>query len=730
MKKILCSLLLLFALLLASLSAWAKEINALDLTETHDYETASSLCFIDDTLYMLGSYGVYAFKDGQLSTVVDLAQANKYRYDSQKPQAEEEASAWAQAISFLFTDGNTLYGLHPYSGMIYQIAAGRLNAYAQLPEDLLVAAGDTFREIKGAVFESRKLFLLLGSDDDMDYDKTELVSFDLESLESETCSPEGVKSIAGGPEGKLLIFVQLDENAIWQYDVNSDQMEMRLVSFDENTSPSGMTCYQQKPVYYLDNRVVTVDEKNDIRVKAYLPILSSFASTQAACSKNGIYAYPDSNYVFLRDISQDGEAETTVLTLMGNVTPRLIADFSIDNPDIAIVTVQPLQPDAFRQAAITGDSGVDLFTLSATGEFAAMKEKGYIASLGENEALVSDAKKLYPAIQEVIFNQDSLMGYPIFFDPLSWTVNETQWERLGLGAYPETYGQLLDKIAVWLQDYAASYPEYSLSDIQQIGLNNAVFMMVEAYIIQNVDDEGRLSFDTPSFRTLLNEVSEHAELLSEDQEQWGMPLITSYYQGFGTSYADEDLISMMLPPTIDADSPQVLSANMEILCVNVASQQRDAASRFIAYYASHLPDSTRYAMYPDLNEPVEYANYESRLATLQEELNALQTRLETVNQNEKAEIEDDIIEKQAMIEHVTANRWDISAESIETYRSIAQHLRIPFQSALLIQGEGSGYDILYSVVSQHCADGLEAGEIDALITELDRVATMINLENM
>ena len=111
MRKMLCSALAI--LVLMCLSAQAEESGVLDLTQMHDYETVTSLCFVDDTLYMLGSYGIYAYTDGALSTFVDLTQAYPYRYTFQRPQ--EGADAWEMAVSKLFTDGNTLFAVHPYS---------------------------------------------------------------------------------------------------------------------------------------------------------------------------------------------------------------------------------------------------------------------------------------------------------------------------------------------------------------------------------------------------------------------------------------------------------------------------------------------------------------------------------------------------------------------------------------------------------------------------------------
>ena len=86
---------------------------------------------------------------------------------------------------------------------------------------------------------------------------------------------------------------------------------------------------------------------------------------------------------------------------MGDVSPDIIIDFSIENPDNAIVSVQSLNANELQQAALSGDNSVDLFVLSAPGCFAAMRKKGYIASLNGNETLTADAETLYPTIQEV-----------------------------------------------------------------------------------------------------------------------------------------------------------------------------------------------------------------------------------------------------------------------------------------------------------------------------------------
>lgn len=731
MKKAICLLpVILVAVLLCS-QAIAEEPMLLDITQQHAYENITSACYVGDTLYMLGTYGVYAYGENALTTAVDLSEASQYGFYQEPPEDESAVPAWEKAIRYLFTDGDSLYGLHPYSGKIYQIADGQLSKYAELPSELLyVDSEDFFREIRGIVLESGKLILLLGTDSYDDYEKTELIAFDLSTQEYQTLSPEGVQNIAGGPEGKLLAYVQGDESAIWQYDIASDSLETQVALIEEGVKPTGMVSYGGQPVYYCQNRVILAENVDQSLVKAYMPVMYAFDTTQAACSENGTYAYPEGSKVFLRNIAIEGEADQKVLTLMGDVPSDMIVSFSISNPDIAIVCVQSLNSDELRQAAISGDNSVDLFVLSAPGVFSAMKEKGYIAPLNGDEALVAEAKTLYQRIQDVVFDGDQLVGYPISIAPQTWTVNETKWQEFELGEYPVTYDELFEKIALWLDHYADEYPEYTLSDVQQLGTSNLIWNIVEAYIAQVESRGEQVSFDTPAFRAMLKSVSEHIDLISEDHDQWGAALLSSNNQGFGTSYADRDLMRMVVPPAIEPDENHSMVANVNVLCVNAASQQTEDAMKFIGFCAAHLSNSIRYELHPTLNDPIENDTYQSRVETLREELEQLKTRLETADDDKKEGIEDEIAQKQATIEYVEGDKWEISPESIAIYREVAQNLYVPYQSALLSHDSTGGYASLRAVVDQHCAEGFTEADIDVLIADLDRVSEMVRMENM
>ncbi len=731
MKKLVCLVLALLISLLSAFAVHAEETGTVNLTDAHAYETATSLCFIEDTLYVLGSYGVYEYKDGELKTLVDLTDAYVYRYNQQRPEDAAGAAAWDRIIGYLFTDGKVLYGLHPYTGQIFKIEDGQLNACVQIPKNLLYAEEEEFfREIKGITYAGEKLILLLGTDTYDDYEKTEIVLIDLNDQKHQVSAIKNVQSIAAGAAGKLLVYVGAEQAAIWQYDIATDTLEKMVEQIEDGIFPSGLAGYKQSVVYLEDSKVVLIDENGKDLVKAYMPIQYAHTSTPSACSENGMYAYPYSNYVFLRDVGIEGEAKQTVLTLMGNVSSKTIIDFTIQNPDIAVVTTESMNPNELIQAAVSGDSGVDLFVLSAPGDFYSMKEKGYISALNTSEKLIGEARKLYPAMQDVVFSGDSLLGYPVSVSPKSWMVNETKWNEMNLGDYPKTYNELFEKIEMWLNEYATDYPEYTLADVQQMGLNTLVLSMVEAYIHENEASGMQLTFDTPSFREMMKCVSDNAYLLSEENEQWGMPLLTSMYLGFGTCYTDSDLNRMILPPALDLNGKQSLYAEMSILAVNAASKNAEVATRFVEFCAENLSNTVRYEMEPALNEPVESSAYYVRVAELQGKINDLAEQLEKADQDARYAIKEKIIQAEAKLEQLEERKWEIDPKSIEIYRSAAENLKVSYKSPLLLKGENGGYEALRSVVDKYCTQDFSDSDINALIAELDRVATMVYLESL
>ena len=731
MKKLITGLvfsLLIFMACVSPILADGASI-ALDLTEMQRYEMADSLCWIDDSLYVLGNKGVYSWKSGneKMNTVIDLAAASNYDYVQDCPEDKSEAAVWNQMLQLIFTDGEVLYGLHPYSGMIKKIEGNTQTDVAEIQQEYLYSEDmEAYREIRQAVYADKKLYLLLGTDTYEEYDKTELYAFDLDTSEMELMDTEGVNSIMLGAEGALLIQTNDALSGVAQYDVESGMLgeEVLTVGEDERIAGVAWDAVDQRYVRFVQGQVVTCDANGNEIVKAYIPVFDATENVPAACSTAGLYALANGRYIFIRDITGDEAASQTILTVAGYLNPDMLIQFSLDNPDIAVLQ----SSQSAQNAALSGDYTVDMFTLTAPGDFAAMKEKGYLASMQDGQ-LRDWSKTLYQEIQNVIYSGEELLAAPIAINVNSWTMDETMWNELELGEYPTNYDELFEKIAVWLDDYASEYPDYTLSDIQQNGMETLVAAVMKDYIIQNADQGGQFTFKTDAFRNVLMSIAAHAELLSEEHDQWGMPILSSYSQGFGVSYNDSHRVVMMLPPALHTDGEQAMNTEIEVLAIHNASKNKDIAEKFIAWYVAHLSNTVSYELSPEKNEPIENPNYPIRVQEVTDELQDLKKKLEETDDPDKqAELEEQIFRKENQLEGLADMQWSISQESIDCYRSVAKNMKIAYESPFFGSGDGGGMQAVNEVIAKFCEDGLVESEVDGLISELDRVTFMVSME--
>ena len=500
--------------------------------------------------------------------------------------------------------------------------------------------------------------------------------------------------------------------------------EVLTVGEDERIAGVAWDAVDQRYVRFVQGQVVTCDANGNEIVKAYIPVFDATENVPAACSTAGLYALANGRYIFIRDITGDEAASQTILTVAGYLNPDMLIQFSLDNPDIAVLQ----SAQSAQNAALSGDYTVDMFTLTAPGDFAAMKEKGYLASMQDGQ-LRDWSKTLYQEIQNVICSGEELLAAPIAINVNSWTMDETMWNELELGEYPTNYDELFEKIAVWLDDYASEYPDYTLSDIQQNGMETLVAAVMKDYIIQNADRGGQFTFKTDAFRNVLMSIAAHAELLSDEHDQWGMPILSSYSQGFGVSYNDSHRVVMMLPPALNADGEQAMNTEIEVLAIHKASKNKDIAEKFIAWYIAHLSDTVSYELSPEKNEPIENPNYPIRIQEVTDELQDLKKKLEETDDPDKqADLEEQIFRKENQLEGLADMQWSISQESIDCYRSVAMNMKIAYESPFFGSGEGGGMQAVNDVIAKFCEDGLVESEVDGLISELDRVTFMVSME--
>ncbi|MEG0127367.1 MAG: ABC transporter substrate-binding protein, partial [Clostridia bacterium] len=276
------------------------------------------------------------------------------------------------------------------------------------------------------------------------------------------------------------------------------------------------------------------------------------------------------------------------------------------NPDIAVVTVPQIAEDAAQQSVLSASNNVDMYVVEALGVYAQLKARGYLASLNASSTLMEQASALYPCIQETLMADDQLMAFPINMSTKSWTLNQTLWDRFSLGAVPKTYQELLKLMRLLQEDYAADNPDYTLVDLTG-GVSSCIKMLVKEYLLQCGDEYP--DFTNENFRNAMLAVVAHQDVLKTNAENYGMPLIYTYYQGFGIGYNDDEQTRMMFMPAIANDETQRLSGTLTLLTMSSASTKQDASLRFITFCADRVDAQTKYMMNPKLDTPLHHDNH-------------------------------------------------------------------------------------------------------------------------
>ncbi|MEG1013564.1 MAG: hypothetical protein RSI33_04905 [Clostridia bacterium] len=606
MRKLIAMLMALMLCSSIAVSATAQSADVtLDFTTINGGDGIQSLCWVDDTLYMLGNEAIYRWQIGDAEPQIYWQQSGiqNYRYISVAPESDAERTLWNQAISYLLSGEDALYALQPYSGQIFEVTPQGLATVAALPQTFLTYQMDSQsvnRELRMVGMQQNAMYILLGTDDPSEWSKTTLVRFDMDTQESKEYSNQNIQRFVTTQDGQLVIISRTDGDNEYSYEV-LDTVSGTTTPFFKNTvdaAASGCSGFwQDQLVNCTSGQIVSYAADGIAQMRAYVPV-SAYASNSIACSNGNLCAVSCGSYVFLRDLTQP--TTQTVLNIMGDINPSALLQFSVQNPDIAIVTVPQATSDAIQQSVLSAGDNVDLYVVEAPGLYTQLKAKGYLASLNEADLLKKKVNAFYPCIQDALMAADQLMAFPINMSTESWTLNRTLWERFALGEVPKTYAELLDMMRVWLDDYSQDNPDYMLVDLPG-DLATCVKLLAKEYILQCGSEYP--DFSSPTFRDTMLSLMKHQDVITANGELYGMPLIYTYYQGFGIGYNDDERTEMMLMPSVSVGNAQKLSGTLSLITMSSACTKQEAALRFITYFAENADPVIEYMLTPSLTSP-------------------------------------------------------------------------------------------------------------------------------
>jgi hypothetical protein len=738
MKKVLF-LLLCAACILFMTAALGETADATLASDNATFGMIQSACELKGAVYFLSNKGIYRWTPGPGAPemLTDLSLIQGFGLSPTPPKSTVERELWEQGMSYLFTDGETLYGLHPYTGQVFVLQDEIMAPFARIPQDQFFYTDQENllpKEIKSLVFANGKLYLMLKSFTAKQGDSRELFSWDLHSGAMQLLNAPGAQAVFPGSRGGLLVRVSPDKEqsqnqadqprpTLWLYEPAS-QAYTQMV-WDETVSSAAGSVWREEDgtLYFLDDggKVVKALPGGKTQVKAYLPISFADAESQAFLLKNGAYVYIKAGSLFVRDISQNGEKQVKTVHVAGYMDPTITIAFSAKHPDISLILDSDVTDFlSIQQSMVSGNSDIDLYIVNSADAYQDIREKGYAAPMNGNALLLDQAKQFYPVLRDALFAGDKLLAFPLNLLPDTWTVNRTVWDRLGLGEYPLTFESFFKAVETWDEKYAMDNPDYMLLESHE-GFLGFAALIVKQYLLQHETEEAPVSFNDPAFRSAAQAALDHRESL-DNQLEGPNPIIMTYSQYLGVGYNDSDEVVSIPPPALTENSPRMVKASMDLFVLNPLSKNQQSALDFVAFYAGQMSPTTQYALNETLNTPLRRTGFESSQRELKDRIAQLEVLLDKASPEEKSNVQALIDEAKKRYDLREKEDWLITKESIDIYRNLAKNLTVPLHSIFANDRGSQGDEAIEQVIRRFAGGQLT---VDQFISELDSKALMM-----
>lgn len=417
------------------------------------------------------------------------------------------------------------------------------------------------------------------------------------------------------------------------------------------------------------------------------------------------------NLVYLYDLEAGSALEKLTIWGGSSQEPGCQA-FLAAHPQAAVsFTELPAESALFAQKLITGEVNWDLLCLS-TGyyDLARLIDKGWWQELSGSAVLAQEAARLYPQIAACVTRDGRLCAWPArltLVQALSYREEGPLPEPL-----PETFDQWLALLLDW--------PE-ALWEAKPLEGSDPQAALLEMYF-RRYEGEARLRGETPDYSSpqvpaalaRLARAAQSIEAWSngDGQQPYLFCLDTP---PFG---------SRVLPLPLGQGAP--LYGELTVYLINPASPNQALALAYLEACAQHLAAPEQITLFDGPHLPVEMADYAQRLADLQGERTALETRLElTEDAGKRREAEEALAKNTRALQRLEAQRYRYTAQDIAYYQAqIAPRLAFlpPSLFAPTPQGDGE----VERLVRRYLQGQLDAA---ALSREVSRMAQMAAREN-
>lgn len=575
-----------------------------------------------------------------------------------------------------------------------------------------------------------------------DWDNSVVYQIDLTSGEG--------KKIVKGPLTELRAYkdgLLLAGRFTWDdMDDNGDYLPPQVVTVDTATGEiarlgmmvdlnDGAIVYDPvtDAVYFSDGGFVYKVAGDTPERVGYL-ISNDSTSNSCAFVMDGIYSVGTYHGVASAPVNPELLPKKTLRVSESWMIDDVIHDFAVLHPDISIefcnVSISDL--DAFVRTMKAGNAP-DLFAEWVDPGFVTMRDKGYLADLSSSQVLMDTVGRMLPNVTSDLLKDGKLYGLPVELQAYMTGYYPNALEKAGIPAeaIPTTYGELLDFMVTWHDDY---YDDNMGMEVWEYATDlrwALIYDMFEAQLL-SCQRTGELTFDTPTMRALMARLDEIQPILDViapqvDEESYEYmddnAIFTADHEPLPRAYPQRSWTSNTVVMSLDEQTDPVIPASVAVLTLNPYTKNADAAMELLEYVAQNLPYRLQISIMPDPTKPVENLEYEREIKWQQDRIADLEKAIENAAEEERVDLNDELADrKENLARYESESRWGMTVEEMRAYcENIAPYLTL--RTAKFFTS--NGYDQMFSTLRRYAEGQLSA---DNFIKEMDRIAWMMREE--
>lgn len=468
-----------------------------------------------------------------------------------------------------------------------------------------------------------------------------------------------------------------------------------------------------------NGRLLALDvESGSVRDVTAVPVDADSGAGAACLTASGLYASGSYEGVAVRSLDA-GARKTLVVSASSDETWRFDNAMIRFQDEMGGWDVRLTDTDDILTALLTGTTDADVIMLDTRanqGALSAILTRGWAMEL-DDAALCDYVSALYSDIASRLTKDGKALAVPFSAEVDGMGLSIGTMAAMGLteADVPASWPEFLDWLNGLIPDAEAPLFEYDMETLLEIMLSDYALEL----------QMGTLTgYDTPELRAAIaayerldREALEENWARYEDDESCGALVSPSVDCGVGGSVYESPYHFYPLRLSVSAELPRRMPVKCFIALVNPASENADAAARFLNCLLRDDTPSSRATLGDPAAAPCRDEYYATAVMQQDARIDRLEQQLKSAADEDKAAVQEELDGAKESRAAAERGYWAVSAESLARYQANAD--------GVMLDLVNDDEDALMQLIYQYTAGLLDA---DGLIGALQKTFEMRLME--